>query len=971
MGLFEEIEKGTARKTVIHFPNHERADIVDGIESGTLSLKKNLCADNGTLNFGGCIASEFSAGLFGHTITTDTDIEVYQEIITDDETYTINLFSGRIDSSQIEESADSQVVTAYDKFYYCGDVNVASYYDTIGESTSLLSFFNGLMDYVGIPVASTCSLRFEDMVIKKAFSMTELPFTTVIRAICELCGGFGVINAQGEFDIVYLQNVARSISVIPVMSGYKFEGYTVKPIDGVVIKSDESDVGGKYPAGEASENALVITGNMFTFGQDASTLQNIAFLLYQNVSNLTYTPFSAELAISNPLIELDGEIVTIQGANETISTYLMASNLSGIMLMEQTIESYGDEVRSETTIDASKETFVTNSKITSIQKDVDGISAKVEAIEEDYATATELKLTEEGLNVQIEQIQKQIDGSIEIFYTDGDEELNLRNYPAYDWTTMRCDGTVRTTDTTAFTYSDEEFQKHLRSLCYNTDSDMSYRFMKQDGQFLWQVVQDTETAVILSKIYNLELTTDGLTSTTEEIQTDLNGTKGNVQTLTSQIKQTSDSVTAEVTRAKGKEADIEASLKLKIGENDAGKVISMLTGTADEIKFTGKNSVSFEGDCLTIDADNFSLDEYGNLKATNANLSGIINASAGGRVGGFIIGPSSIYSGKTSRDDTTNNGVYVGTDGIALGKGSFVAYNDGLVLAKNLRVFGDSNISGGKIGNFIIGASSIYNGKGSLDSTASGVYLGTNGISLGGKFKVDVAGNLTATNADISGTVTSNNATITGGNITIKSTSTATAYIDVTYGENEKNGYVGAKVYPWGLKTEYYGKMQSSGTTTTQLSSFRGTGITFGNGDDSAPNGEWSFTSGNLQTSGSGMFESGLETRGNIKAFGGTIAGNPIAFIKQYSLSSGVTQSVTCNDTRGIAKLICNGGNAKGNKGVWYLFCNTDDTIAGVIEEVVGAVNCSVTSTSGKRFSFKNNSVSTRWCLIPIYGEWY
>lgn len=42
-----------------------------------------------------------------------------------------------------------------------------------------------------------------------------------------------------------------------------------------------------------------------------------------------------------------------------------------------------------------------------------------------------------------------------------------------------------------------------------------------------------------------------------------------------------------------------------------------------------------------------------------------------GTIGGFTIGTSSIYNGMTSLSDTTHNGVYVGTDGIALGKSSF------------------------------------------------------------------------------------------------------------------------------------------------------------------------------------------------------------------------------------------------------------------------------------------------------------
>ena len=66
--------------------------------------------------------------------------------------------------------------------------------------------------------------------------------------------------------------------------------------------------------------------------------------------------------------------------------------------------------------------------------------------------------------------------------------------------------------------------------------------------------------------------------------------------------------------------------------------------------------------------------------------------------------------------------------------------------ADGLEVSGKVTATSGKIGGFTISASAIYNNISSFDGPQStGVYIGTNGVQLGQKFKVDTRGNVTAT----------------------------------------------------------------------------------------------------------------------------------------------------------------------------------------------------------------------------------
>jgi len=67
-------------------------------------------------------------------------------------------------------------------------------------------------------------------------------------------------------------------------------------------------------------------------------------------------------------------------------------------------------------------------------------------------------------------------------------------------------------------------------------------------------------------------------------------------------------------------------------------------------------------------------------------------------------------------------------------------------------VQGEITATSGKIGNFNIGSTAIWNNISQYGgSQSTGVYLGTNGIQLGQRFKVDSSGNVTASNLNITG----------------------------------------------------------------------------------------------------------------------------------------------------------------------------------------------------------------------------
>jgi len=165
-----------------------------------------------------------------------------------------------------------------------------------------------------------------------------------------------------------------------------------------------------------------------------------------------------------------------------------------------------------------------------------------------------------------------------------------------------------------------------------------------------------------------------------------------------------------------------------------------ITSTAMRNGMTSLSDTSHTG--IYLGTDGIALGQ-GKFKVTSAGVLTARSGYIGNGTNGFTIGDSNIRNGMNSLTDTTNNGVYIGTNGIALGAGKFKVTSAGAITATS-----------GAIGGFTITASSLYNGMSSLSSTSDGVYIGTDGIALGGgKFKVTRDGSLEAENGYFAGYV--------------------------------------------------------------------------------------------------------------------------------------------------------------------------------------------------------------------------
>ena len=140
------------------------------------------------------------------------------------------------------------------------------------------------------------------------------------------------------------------------------------------------------------------------------------------------------------------------------------------------------------------------------------------------------------------------------------------------------------------------------------------------------------------------------------------------------------------------------------------------------------NSIYKDKDSMDSTADGIYIGNDG-IALRNDNRFMVDTVRNKAKIAGFDFTSSAIYKDKTGIDDTEHDGIYIGTDGIAL-------RNDN-------RFMVDVRRNKAKIAGFDFTSSSLYKDKSSIDAQVDGIYIGTDGIALrnDNRFMVDVRRN--------------------------------------------------------------------------------------------------------------------------------------------------------------------------------------------------------------------------------------
>lgn len=387
-------------------------------------------------------------------------------------------------------------------------------------------------------------------------------------------------------------------------------------------------------------------------------------------------------------------------------------------------------------------------------------------------------------------------------YENGDDEPLEREFTYgyyYEWTTLEDGAAMWSEKLGKVWFGAEQPSGSVYIYWYNGKQ----LYLLEDGEW-------TEVATLAGNVNNR--ITSMIRQTANEVSAEVVNARGSSATLGARLTDTESEVQSLALWSKGGYEDGEqynlatikqtadnagADIALVVQEKDGQKVIngasivaavngaeSGVTINADHVNLNGYVTVAglsggtttIDGGCIktgTLDASKVTVVNLdaskittGTLDANKVTINGDLSAF-GATIGGFTIGDSSIYSNNKTSYNSKISGIYLGTDGIALGE-YFKVNNSGELTAT------EGQISGWHIGNTDISkvvqdpenANISYRAIMRADSdnvgSAFAIAVDTKTIDTGGTektttnwpFHVSYKGVLTAAQANINGSGT-------------------------------------------------------------------------------------------------------------------------------------------------------------------------------------------------------------------------
>lgn len=473
-------------------------------------------SDTDNLFFVGCISSGIELTL--NNFTTDihlNTIEVYAQKGTTTE---LKIFTGKVYTADLDGRNNTMKVVAYDALYRVFNADVTSWYDNLALPMTMKAFRDSFFSHFGI-TQKTTTLLFDDFVVDRTIGGEEgnqgILGRDIIRPLCEANVCFGHIDYDGEFTYLNITNNNRTVALAEVSAMTKAD-YVTDEIDKVIVRMDEEDIGAISGYGT---NAYIIEGNMFFYGLNVEDLQDIADDIYDELSGFTFQPLESE-QMFNPIYELGDKITVPDGFGNTYQTIIL--NRSTDLQREQ-IQAKGLSDYSQSASYSNNSIIALMGKANRLYRDIEVTRSTI--VDVAAGLSTQIEQTAEGLEIQIQDLQEQIDGEV-AYYERESGAPTLLNYPYWDFTTsIPCNNTIRTAPIYTenmgedgdqyphFTYTEKNRKDHRSDLCYVDDTNLAYRFVLENGVWYWKEIADSEYTQILSRISTLE-------ATAEELQTE-------------------------------------------------------------------------------------------------------------------------------------------------------------------------------------------------------------------------------------------------------------------------------------------------------------------------------------------------------------------------------------------------------------------------------------------------------------------
>lgn len=328
----------------INFPELSLTFADEIIIQESAELFESVLEDT-NLQFVGCISSRFSVILRMSEDTAKDLKNAYMTVTVSTPSIQgsepVVVFTGYVDSVEIESNKRNKKITAYDPLYSLSQVNVANWYKTLPYPVSLKDFRDSLFEYLNVSQQTT-SLPIDDLEITRQFDPQKLSALDVIKQLCQINGVFGKMGRDGTFQYLTPNNAGSE--TLEYCRSADYQEYTVQKITRVTVRY--GDVWATY-LGDIGKNEYVVQNNMFMANMSDETLFSAARSIFSNIQNFVYTPFNAEIN-GLPYLEcLDTVTMPILNVEtdewETKTFTVISRTTTGMEAMKDSVSASGDE----------------------------------------------------------------------------------------------------------------------------------------------------------------------------------------------------------------------------------------------------------------------------------------------------------------------------------------------------------------------------------------------------------------------------------------------------------------------------------------------------------------------------------------------------------------------------------------------------------------------------------------------------
>lgn len=364
----------------LYFPEINLSIGTDKLYFETMHLSESIMDPN-NVEFVGGISSKFS--IQAHGISEDIKGKKLIVTVCTDSTrdFPVTLFNGIVDSAILQANKRYKKITAYDELYTKGNIDVSGWYNALAFPITLKALRNSLFQHIGMTQQER-DLPNDGIVIERQYAPKSLQALSVIKAICQINGAFGIINRSNVFEYRILTEIFAEESSCPPLypafypgkegstaggteqgqeqpSFYRevnYEEYSVKPVECVTIRSSAEDPGVKYGSGT---NNYIIQNNMFATGLPENTLLEIAQNIHSSISGISFQPFEAsnnglpwvecgESSIKYVVYDFE-ESEQARGIDQYTDKvfYVFNRDLTGIQALKDSYGASGEEYQTE------------------------------------------------------------------------------------------------------------------------------------------------------------------------------------------------------------------------------------------------------------------------------------------------------------------------------------------------------------------------------------------------------------------------------------------------------------------------------------------------------------------------------------------------------------------------------------------------------------------------------------------------